>query len=340
MVKIYNDKYINDEYNEYFNNFGFPLSDFQKYAIEGIINKKNVLITAHTGSGKTLPAEFLIEYYAKNNKKIIYTTPIKALSNQKYNDFKIKFPNISIGIITGDQKQNPDASVIIMTTEILHDIIQNKINNSHNINTTKNDAVNNNTIDNSINKNDYSIFDINLNDIEYVVFDEVHFLNDVDRGEFYEKIFMSIPHNIGLLMLSATLDKPEIFVKWIESKHGTETYLIPTDFRVVPLTHYMYITLPSSVIKSISNKTIQEKFKSIIDKPLFIKNTNQSFDNKNFETQFLKINEIKNYICDKKIFVSPKFVLNNLCNYLYDNNKIYVIDMQGIDQNFLLASDC
>ena len=95
------------------------LSDFQKWAIKAIVEGDNVLITAHTGSGKTLPAEFAINYFVKNKKKVIYASPIKALSNQKLYDMRKKFPHISFGILTGDCKDNPEADVLIMTTEIL-----------------------------------------------------------------------------------------------------------------------------------------------------------------------------------------------------------------------------
>jgi len=119
MVKTCSDPYKNDTYEEYFNSYLFELSDFQKYAIEGIVDEKNVLVTAHTGSGKTLPAEFAIDHFFKKGKKLIYTSPIKALSNQKYYDFSQKFPDISFGLFTGDIKTNPEADVLIMTTEIL-----------------------------------------------------------------------------------------------------------------------------------------------------------------------------------------------------------------------------
>ena len=109
----------NDSMNEHFEKFPFPLSDFQKYAIDGIVHNHHVLVTAHTGSGKTLPAEFAIDYFCKQKKKVIYTSPIKALSNEKYHDFCKKFPDYNVGILTGDIKFNPNADIIIMTTEIL-----------------------------------------------------------------------------------------------------------------------------------------------------------------------------------------------------------------------------
>ena len=88
MVIICKDKYTNDDkYKSYFDLYSFPLSDFQKYAIEAIIEKQHVLVTAHTGSGKTLPAEFAIQHFVAQGKKVIYTSPIKALSNQKFHEF-------------------------------------------------------------------------------------------------------------------------------------------------------------------------------------------------------------------------------------------------------------
>ena len=107
--------------------FPFELDEFQKNAIQGLYDNKNVLVTAHTGSGKTIPAEFAIAYFKSLGKKVIYTSPIKSLSNQKYYDFKYKFEpyNISVGIYTGDIKFNPNADCLIMTTEILRNLLYN-----------------------------------------------------------------------------------------------------------------------------------------------------------------------------------------------------------------------
>jgi len=117
MVVICSQSYPEtSEYDNHFQKYPFPLSDFQKYAIESIVKEQHVLVTAHTGSGKTLPAEFGIEYFHQQGKKLIYTSPIKALSNQKYYEFTKKFPHISFGLFTGDIKTNPEADVLIMTT--------------------------------------------------------------------------------------------------------------------------------------------------------------------------------------------------------------------------------
>ena len=111
MVVICNETFSNDneeQYKKYFETFNFPLSDFQKYSIKATVEGNHSLITAHTGSGKTLPAEFAIQYFTSQGKKVIYTSPIKALSNQKLHDISEKYPEISFGLLTGDTKHNPE----------------------------------------------------------------------------------------------------------------------------------------------------------------------------------------------------------------------------------------
>ena len=176
LVSFCKELYPKDSvYNNYFQKYNFPLSDFQKYAIEAIVKEQHVLVTAHTGSGKTLPAEFAIEYFVERGKKVIYTSPIKALSNQKYSEFRRKYPHISFGLMTGDIKMNPDADVLIMTTEILMNslFLQEKEDTS---------ALE---------------FNVNINEeLACVVFDEVHYINDADRGQTWEKTILMLPLHI------------------------------------------------------------------------------------------------------------------------------------------------
>src|SRR6056300_1877383 len=125
-----NSIYIENEITSKYIPEKIKLSDFEKWAIKSIIEGDNVLVTAHTGSGKTLPAEFAIQYFTSQKKKVIYASPIKALSNQKLYDMRRKFPHISFGLLTGDCKDNPEADVLIMTTEILRNTLLNKKINS------------------------------------------------------------------------------------------------------------------------------------------------------------------------------------------------------------------
>ena len=182
--------------NEY---FPFELSEFQRSSITSIYNGDHILVTAHTGSGKTVPAEFAIEYFKKHSKKVIYTGPIKALCNQKYHDFKTKFPHISFGILTGDIKHNPDADVLIMTTEILRNtLFKKKMQTSEKV---------------------PLMFEMDMeNDLGAVVFDEVHYISDPERGAVWEQSILLLPPQVQLILLSATIDKAEIFAKWIENE--------------------------------------------------------------------------------------------------------------------------
>ena len=107
------------ENSDYFDWWSFELSDWQKWSLKYLLDGKNVIVKAPTGSGKTLPADFSIKYYTKHKKKVIYCSPIKALTNEKYYTFKEKYPHISFGIITGDNTDNPEADVLCMTTTLM-----------------------------------------------------------------------------------------------------------------------------------------------------------------------------------------------------------------------------
>ena len=188
----------------YLNEFPFTLSEFQKWAIYGIVNNHDTMVCAPTGSGKTLPAEFSIKYFTDRGKKVIYTTPIKALSNEKFYNFQEKFPNISFGLLTGDNKFNPDAQVIIATTEILLNTLQ------------KQKCIENQVIE----KNKVNLdFETDIeNEVGIVVFDEIHYINDPDRGHVWEKSIMFLPKNVQYLGLSATINRPEKLCEWNENK--------------------------------------------------------------------------------------------------------------------------
>ena len=168
---------------EYYDWFSYELSEFQKMAIDGIISGNHTLSCVPTGSGKTLVALFAIDYFTRMGKKVIYTSPIKALSNQKYYEFQKTFPHLSIGILTGDIKINPDGDVMIMTAEIL----KNKLLKE--------------TVDESI---------------SCIIHDEVHMINDPFRGYVWEQLLMFSPPSVQLVLLSATLDSPLDFAQWIE----------------------------------------------------------------------------------------------------------------------------
>jgi len=310
MVKICNDAYpSNSKYDSHFELYPYPLSDFQKYAIEAIVEKQHVLVTAHTGSGKTLPAEFAIQYFAKIGKKVIYTSPIKALSNQKYYEFTKKFPSISFGLFTGDIKTNPDADVLIMTTEILMNYLFTSTTNSES--TESQNALQ---------------FQIDIqNDLACVVFDEVHYINDAERGQTWEKTILMLPRHIQMVMLSATIDNPEGFAKWCEKEDMEPdakcVYLASTNHRVVPLSHYGFLTTTEAVYKTIRDKETQKEIRDNSNKLIPLQDANGNFN----EVNAKKLDKIKNMFETNRIRINRKHALNQLSSFLKENEMLPAI---------------
>ena len=319
MVVICDTPYPSEtKYNEVFETYPYPLSDFQKYSIQSIIEGNHVLVTAHTGSGKTLPAEFAIQHFVEQGKKVIYTSPIKALSNQKYYEFTKKYENISFGLFTGDIKTNPDADVLIMTTEILMN------------NLFKNTNQKDETIETNKNLLDFNV-DIHT-EVACVIFDECHYINDQDRGQVWENCIMMLPQHIQMIMLSATIDNPAGFADWCEtgrfsgmdtndSKAKKRVYLASTNKRVVPLSHFGYLTTTESIFKGMKDKELEKQIRSGTNCLIPLQNENGMFSEKGFH---LLTNLIK--IFDKKqVMLKRKHVLNSLALFLKEREMLPAI---------------
>ena len=198
--------------------FPFPLDPFQKHAIKAIHEGHNVLVTAKTGSGKTMVGEYLIHHCLKKGQRVFYTTPIKSLSNQKFHDLKQIFP--SVGIMTGDIKYRPDAQVLIMTTEILRNLLYKDGTTTQQLGLTG---------------------QITLENLGGVVFDEVHYINDRERGKVWEETMILLKPEIQQVLLSATIDHPELFASWLADLKERDVYLLSTSYRIVPLIHQVLI---------------------------------------------------------------------------------------------------
>ncbi len=347
MVKICSlTSYPNEneiEYKQYFEKYNYPLHIFQKYALEAIITGNHVLVTAPTGSGKTLPGDFAIDFFHSKHKKVIYTTPIKALSNQKFYDFSNKYKNISIGLITGDIKTNPDADVLIMTTEIL-------LNKLFQIKSNTKEPQNNISFEMDIE-----------NELGCVVFDEIHMINDSSRGHVWEQSIMMLPKQIQIIGLSATLDNPEKFALWLENKgdYSIEAekmvYLASKKDRAVPLTHYGFITITNGIFKAIKDKSTQEQIKYFINKPFVIQDSSGKFKDlqyavmkkhlKLFETHDIRVrrqhvlNELSKHLVEKEMLPALCYVFSRkhleICaneittNLLEFDSKIpYIVDRE------------
>lgn len=184
----------------------FELDTFQKEAVYHLENGDSVFVAAHTSAGKTVVAEYAIALAAKHMTKAVYTSPIKALSNQKFRDFRQEFNDV--GILTGDVQINPEASCLIMTTEILRSML-------------------------------YRGADL-LRDVEFVIFDEVHYVNDLERGVVWEEVIIMLPEHVTLILLSATVPNTYEFASWVGRTKKKDIYVISTAKRPVPLEHYLW----------------------------------------------------------------------------------------------------
>ena len=184
----------------------FTLDPFQQVAIASIERNESVLVSAHTSAGKTVCAEYAIAQCLKNNQRVIYTSPIKALSNQKYREFMEAFGDV--GLMTGDVTINPTATCLVMTTEILRSML-------------------------------YRGSEI-MREVAWVVFDEVHYLRDKARGVVWEETIILLPDKVRYVFLSATIPNAMQFAEWITKTHSQPCHVVYTDFRPVPLQHYLF----------------------------------------------------------------------------------------------------
>ena len=309
MVKVcsYNyPKEREEEYKEYYKSYPYDLHNFQKWAIEGIVTDNHVLITAPTGTGKTLPGEFALNFFHSKGKRTIYTTPLKALSNEKFYNFTQKYQHLSVGLITGDIKTNPDADVLIMTTEIL----LNKLYQTKSTLTGTNSSVS---------------FEMDIeNELGCVVFDEIHMINDENRGHIWEQTIMMLPRHIQMIGLSATLDDPEKFAYWLETRgdlphqDNKQVFLAKKLVRAVPLIHYSFISVHNGINKVIKDKATQEEIRNATNKLFVIQDEKNLFNDVQYQTttKMLKLFE------KHDVRVKRQHVLNKVTEYLVQQEML------------------
>ncbi|KAJ2831705.1 ATP-dependent RNA helicase mtr4 [Coemansia erecta] len=186
--------------------YPFELDPFQKASIQCINDNESVLVAAHTSAGKTVVAEYAIAECLRNKQRVIYTSPIKALSNQKYREFLEEFGDV--GLMTGDVTINPQASCLVMTTEILRSML-------------------------------YRGSEV-MREVAWVVFDEIHYMRDKERGVVWEETIILLPHQVHFVFLSATIPNAMQFAEWITKTHEQPCHVVYTDFRPTPLQHYLF----------------------------------------------------------------------------------------------------
>ena len=188
---------------------GLTLYPFQRQAIEAIFAGESVVVAAPTGAGKTLVADFAIEQALSQQRRVVYTSPIKALSNQKFRDFRGSYGEAQVGLMTGDVTIGPEAPLLIMTTEIFRN----------------------------------TLFEApeRLEGFDFVIFDEVHYLDDRERGTVWEEAIIYAPPHMRIVALSATVPNVAQFASWIESVRKQPVNVIVEERRPVPLTHKVWI---------------------------------------------------------------------------------------------------
>jgi ATP-dependent RNA helicase HelY len=188
--------------------YPFPLDEFQLDGVEALAAGSSVLVAAPTGSGKTVVAEYAVEQALADGRKCFYTTPLKALSNQKFGDLVATYGAAQVGLLTGDNTINGEAPIVVMTTEVLRNMLYERSDT--------------------------------LNGLRSVVMDEVHYLQDPYRGAVWEEVLIHLPRSVAVVCLSATISNAEEFGEWIGTLRG-ETRVVIEEKRPVPLEHHYLI---------------------------------------------------------------------------------------------------
>ena len=198
----------------------YPLDPWQQHGVAAIHRGEHVLVTANTGAGKTTIMEYQIAYCLAKDERAFVLAPIKPLSNQKWKDLKEQlkdlFPTKTVGLLTGDIKLMPEADVVVMTTEIFRNLLFKESTATASVGTAGH---------------------LTMARLGAVIFDEVHYINDVDRGHVWEESLILMPDHIRVIMLSATMENPVAFAEWFGRIHRQPVTLLQTSHRVVPLVH-------------------------------------------------------------------------------------------------------
>ncbi len=210
--------------------YSFPLDKFQLDACAAVEAGRGVLVAAPTGAGKTIVGEFSIYLALTQGKKAFYTTPIKALSNQKYHDLVREYGKDAVGLLTGDTSINSEAPIVVMTTEVLRNMIYAKSST--------------------------------LLNLGYVVMDEVHYLADRSRGAVWEEIIIHLPEHISLISLSATISNAEEFGAWLDTVRG-KTDIIVSEHRPVPL--WQHVMVGRNLVDLFVDETTVEETAELLD---------------------------------------------------------------------------
>lgn len=253
---------------------GLKLDNFQAEAIHYINEGRSVLVSAPTGNGKTIIADYAIQKAIENNQQVVYTAPVKALSNQKYRDYTRLYGKQKVGLITGDLVINQDAPLRIMTTEILRNIL---------------------------------LQDERLNELAYVVIDEVHFLDDEERGTVWEETLIYLPQSVKIIALSATLPNIYEFAEWLSFVRGENVAVVQAHDRVIPLK----ILLSNRDTGIINKKDFEFSYARVIQR--LIKNSQKPTEKSKLNERDTKDRNVSNRYNANRNFdrKTPKIAIRN-----------------------------
>jgi ATP-dependent RNA helicase HelY len=216
--------------------YSFPLDNFQVEAITHLDMGQSVLVAAPTGTGKTIVAEYAIWLAQQRGQRVIYTTPLKALSNQKYRDLRELYGYDAVGLVTGDIVEHSRASIVIMTTEVYRNMLLEQGGER---------------------LQDGEVLSLSsLQDVGFVVFDELHYLSDVERGPVWEEAIICSPLHVQLVGLSATVSNAEDLASWISRVHRPIA-LVMHEERAVPLEHYYFLDNKLHLVQDADGKRVE-----------------------------------------------------------------------------------
>lgn len=221
--------------------YPFPLDSFQLEAMNHLAQGRSVLVTAPTGTGKTLVAEYAIWRALQHNQRVIYTTPLKALSNQKYRDLRSLYGSELVGLVTGDIVEHSKASIVIMTTEVYRNMLLEEGGERF--------------------ASGGGVTPTSLADVGYIVFDELHYLSDAGRGPVWEEAIICSPPSVQLVGLSATASNASDLADWISRVHRPISLVVHTE-RAVPLEHFYFLDNKLHLVMDASGQRV-ERFPNV-----------------------------------------------------------------------------
>ena len=221
--------------------YPFPIDDFQLEAIAHLAADRSVMVAAPTGTGKTLVAEYAIWRAQQRGQRVIYTTPLKALSNQKYRDLRNIYGFDAVGLVTGDIVEHSTASIVIMTTEVYRNILLEEGGDRFGLGE--------------------NIIPSSMADVGSIIFDELHYLSDIGRGPVWEEAIICSPPNVQLVGLSATVSNAEELADWISRVHR-HISLVVHEERAVPLEHYYFLDNKLHLVQDADGNRI-ERFPNV-----------------------------------------------------------------------------